>query len=566
MKKLWLPWTIGMILFCLPVHAGYEEPLRLGILALKGQNQEQAITYFEQVIDASDATHAQYVTAFSGRCAAYYRQSFLSQEDEQRQRAIEDCSQAITRQADHQHAYRLRGTVHLTMKNWAQALSDLNVAVALDPQDVLSRQNRGLVKANMDHFEDAMDDFSAAIHLNPNHPWSYYNRGQLYAAQNNHNKAIADFNAFIRLKQDYAPAYRHRGQSWMLSTMYHQAVTDFHKALQLRPTDNTARSYRGITLFLLGHYTEAEKDLRAAVMHSPEDLEYRVWLFLALEWQKRPSQEAFSDADNARDPEQWPDVVSSLLLNKTRDEFALKVAQKTEDPVQRQKRENIILFILGERALRHNLPHEAKHWLQKIGAAQDQISIIQHAAQHRLQKLNIRKGQWAYNLFTINAPKPYPRVAPTIRPPQKPTPDLTYDVAHKVEYHATETIPNITPESVPEEIARRRPPATNTNFGLTREAISEIDFLASRGIVGKRHAKGKFSFMLGSFQNSANADRVLGRVSRTKIPVYIQEVDVNERAHIRVWAGPFTNYSAATRAHKKARTIPGITLGPVNKF
>lgn len=497
MKRRWLTWIVGITLFCIPAFAGYEEKLQAGSLALKKLNQKQAIEHFSQIIDAADATQAQRVAAFSGRCAAHYKQSLISKETRQARQAIDDCSWAIAIQSDYQRAYRLRGTAYLTIGDLDHALSDLNVAVALDPKDYLSLQNRGLVRTNQNHIDTASADFDAAIKINPRHPWNYYSRGQLYASQDHHEQAIADFNRFIRLRQNYGPAYLHRGKSWMLTEQYPQAVADFDKAFHLQPAHKAIQAYRGITLFLLGEYAKAENDLRTAIQNAPQEMENRVWLFLALEWQKKPSNEAFSiETEQLNRVDPWPSLMSDLLLNKISTNDALDSLQKVADLELRRKQESLILFLSGEQALLRNLPDEAKHWFQKISIGQKQMPTIRHATHHALRKLSKQaepKPMQAQSAVTIATPKPDPMAKPAAKlttkpsnkPETKPIQESTPEVTAKT---TDETTPEVTTENTPEAIralireenreANRKkthvstPEVTTEN---TREAIREAN-------------------------------------------------------------------------------------------
>lgn len=524
MKKGWCAWAVVFTFLSLPLYAGHPEDLLAGALALEEQKYSQAVDLFSQIIDASDASHTHRLTAYSGRCAVHYRLGLAGKDPSVVERAVEDCNQAILLQSDHQRAYRLRGASYLTLGKWEQALADLNVAIALDPKDYLSLSDRGLVKANQKQLDSALADYNASLKINPKHRWSYDNRGQLYADQRWHDKAIADFNVFIRAQQDYAPVYLHRGRSWMLTGRYHQAVDDFSVALRLQPNDNMARRYRGITLFLLGQYAEAETELRTALPHMPQDMETRIGLYLTLAWQKKSTDEVFPGEVESLPSDSWPGMVFALMRNTLSDDGLLDTLQKETDPVVRRERKSLILFLLGQRALLNQRPADAKHWLQQIRLEQDYVPTFLHAARHVLHTLDEQGVKEANQPSILKA-------------------SMLSD------------IPSSTPIQGSE-------PAS----GLSVEAMSEIDMLVTQKVTRKSHVKGQFSFKLGAFKNTANADNALAEATRLGLPVYIEEVEINKSTHMRVWLGPFKDRGKAERAYKKIISLHRYNPEPVQKF
>ena len=602
MRRSWLLWVVGVLLcHAFPVYASHPAHLSAGAQAMKEEDQGRAMAFFSRVIDAPDTSRAERLDAFTGRCASRYKQSFVRAETAWVQQAIDDCSQAIALRSDHQRAYRLRGAALLTLGRLDQALSDLDIAVLLDPNDYLSMKNRGLVKANQNRLDAAIVDFDAAIRLNPTHPWSYDNRGQLHAALSRHNKAVADFDLFIRLKKDYAPVYVHRGKSLMLTEQYPQAVADFQEALRLNPAHDSARTSRGITLFFMGKYGEAAQDLRASLQKSPHSIEGRVWLFLNLARQKKSGREAFSGAFERLPPDQWPGVVPALLLGRISDDAALDVVQNVKDEEMRRKQTSLILFLLGERALLHNRPNDAKHWFQQIRMEQHHIPTILHAAHHELRKLYEQQAKGVSPLSSgtgggaalssgtgggvavssdtgggaavssdtgggaavssgtgggaavssdkkaaaVTSEPPLPASAPvSVLVIPKPPP-LLASASHSRTLSAS---------------------AVDSTLGLTAETKAEIDMLVARRVTRNPHTKGEFAFKLGSFRYSANADRALADATRMKFRVYIQAVPVGQERHIRVWVGPFKTHAAAEKARRRLALVPGYKPDPVRRF
>ncbi len=126
----------------------------------------------------------------------------------------------------------------------------------------------------------------------------------------------------------------------------------------------------------------------------------------------------------------------------------------------------------------------------------------------------------------------------------------------------------------PEAIAPPgRGPVADALQDLFLAIIEEIDrhrpvgtrFAEGKGRGNSPHSKGKFTFKVDSFRESANADKALGSATRLKLPVYVEVVDVNQVPHIRVWVGPFDN-SAAAEAARQKMTAEGYHPGTVSHF
>ena len=527
-------WSVLFTLFCLPLYAEPQEDLLAGTLALEKQKHTQAIDLFSKVIDDSDTSQSHRLAAYAGRCAAHYRLGLDSKDSSRVERAVEECTQAILLQSDHQRAYRLRGASYLTLGKLGQALADLNVAIALDPKDYLSLGNRGLVKVNKKQWDNALADYNESIRINPKQLWSYDNRGQLHAIHHWHDKAIADFNVFIHAQQDYAPVYLHRGRSWMLTERYRQAAEDFSMALRLQPQDNTARSYLGMTLFLLGKYTEAETEFRMVLPHRPHDMETRIGFYLTLAWQKKPTDEIFLGEDESLPSDTWPGVIFALMRNTLSNDAALDTLQKESDLVLRRERKNLILFLLGERALLNKRPADAKHWLQQIRLEHSYVPTLLHAAHHELRKLD---------------KQPYTEKARREKSVKSSNQTGVLKATRLSDMPSSTPILGLDPKS-----------------GLSAEAVSEIDMLVARKVTRKSPVKGQFAIKLGSFKNTANADNALAEATRLGLPVYIEEVEVNKDIHMRVWLGPFKELGKAEHAYEKILALRRYKPEPVQKF
>ena len=77
-------------------------------------------------------------------------------------------------------------------QQYADALSDLDEAVRLNPTFDRAYVNRASVYSILREDQMALSDFNRAIELNPTNPIAYFGRGQLFRGLGMIDRAIAD--------------------------------------------------------------------------------------------------------------------------------------------------------------------------------------------------------------------------------------------------------------------------------------------------------------------------------------------------------------------------------------
>lgn len=87
-----------------------------------------------------------------------------------------------------------------TLKQYERAISDLDEAIRLKPDDVTAYRVRGYVYHKLGQNERAIADYTEAIHLDPHYADTYHNRGLAYGNLEQHEQARADFDMAESLK------------------------------------------------------------------------------------------------------------------------------------------------------------------------------------------------------------------------------------------------------------------------------------------------------------------------------------------------------------------------------
>lgn len=136
-----------------------------------------------------------------------------------------------------------------------------------------------------DRIADAITDYDRAIDLDPHFAWAFAHRGDAYQAIASSERAVADYTMALKLDPDYAWALARRGDAYRMMAVedesaadYTRAIADYSEALRLDPHDAETMVFRGQAHLALGNVTEAIADLDKAISLDPTILWARALL------------------------------------------------------------------------------------------------------------------------------------------------------------------------------------------------------------------------------------------------------------------------------------------------
>lgn len=165
--------------------------------------------------------------------------------------AITDYNQAIALDPKLAEAYNNRGAANNNLGKYAEAIADYDQAITLDPKDAVAYSNRGAANNHLGKYAEAIADCTQAIALDPKDAGAYNNRGIAYRNLGKYAEAIADYDQAITLGPELTATYHNRGLARYYLKQYSAAVEDFTKAIELAPTTaayyvNRAEAYRAL--------------------------------------------------------------------------------------------------------------------------------------------------------------------------------------------------------------------------------------------------------------------------------------------------------------------------------
>jgi tetratricopeptide (TPR) repeat protein len=138
--------------------------------------------------------------------------------------------------------YKLRSDAYQGKHQKAQALSDAESAVRIDPSSPWGYIARGL---RSDDDKLAIRDFNDALRLDPKNPLAYLNRGVSYDRILDFDRAIADYTEAIRHNLASEYAYEYRAYAYEHQRNFRAALADLESAVtraKRRPPEDYAKA------------------------------------------------------------------------------------------------------------------------------------------------------------------------------------------------------------------------------------------------------------------------------------------------------------------------------------
>lgn len=143
-------------------------------------------------------------------------------------------TQAISRKEDFTEAYLMRGQVLLEMKQYNEALEDVDFLLKHDSIDEEALRLAAEVQQGLGNEDEAVTYYKKVIDLNPFNEHSYEQIALIHARKKEYAQAIATLDEALEINEK-AQLYQLRGKLKMDSGDKEEALADMKKALELNP-------------------------------------------------------------------------------------------------------------------------------------------------------------------------------------------------------------------------------------------------------------------------------------------------------------------------------------------
>ena len=139
-------------------------------------------------------------------------------------------------------AHAIRGQTLARSGKAADALSEFDQAIALDPNNAQALYGRGLLHQGEKQHQLAIDDFTAANGLTPQRAEPLLGRASSYLALDKAREAAADLDEAAQADPQNAQIWVTRGLAYERLGDRAKAADSYGHAISLRPKDESARS------------------------------------------------------------------------------------------------------------------------------------------------------------------------------------------------------------------------------------------------------------------------------------------------------------------------------------
>jgi tetratricopeptide (TPR) repeat protein len=153
------------------------------------------------------------------------------------------------------HNYRARALESLDRHE--DALHCLNLALAIDPDNIADLRNRAVVLTKLGRFANAVVDYHTALALRPNDPDLLVRRAMAFNQIDRRDEALQDVDRAVALAPNSPDVLNSRVIILDNLGRYTDALTDIDRMLSLQPNHIDAINNSGMILARLGRFKEA---------------------------------------------------------------------------------------------------------------------------------------------------------------------------------------------------------------------------------------------------------------------------------------------------------------------
>ena len=183
--------------------------------------------------------------------------SFLKMFDE----ALKDLNLSKDKDSSNTKLYYYYGKLYLFKGDLDLAIKYYDNAVSKNPKDAFSYDERAIAKGLVNDFAGAIADENIAIAIDSTIQEFYTDRGFAKLKLKEYNEAIKDFNTSLKIMPNQK-AYADRGVAYSLLSQHKRAIEDYTKSLEFNSNDSEVYYYRGISHEAMGNKRETCTDLK----------------------------------------------------------------------------------------------------------------------------------------------------------------------------------------------------------------------------------------------------------------------------------------------------------------
>jgi tetratricopeptide (TPR) repeat protein len=191
-----------------------------------------------------------------------------------RTQAVEAYTEAAALDPGHPLPLVRRAHAEMMLRQYDEALADLERALKLDPQYAEAHIGRGAVFLQMQRYREALLALERGLELDPKSAMGHAHRGRAHLALRDEKAALADFNRAVELDGECGLAFFYRGRISVKQKRHAEAARDLTRAVKLTPDNPFAH---GELAQLLLRNEAGVRDAERASDHARRACELTRW-------------------------------------------------------------------------------------------------------------------------------------------------------------------------------------------------------------------------------------------------------------------------------------------------
>ncbi|MBI5696528.1 MAG: tetratricopeptide repeat protein [Nitrospirae bacterium] len=178
--------------------------------------------------------------------------------------AITAINVALTINPNDAEAHYNKGTYFLEKHRNKEANEEYDRAIKLDPDYLATYRNKGCALDRLGRYDEAIETYKKAINIEPKNAELYYRFGTICGKRGRYQEALAALDKTLEINPDFKDAYYNKGIVYVKLGQDHAAVKMFDKVIEIDPQYALAYYYKGVLLSMLGQSSEASNALLKA--------------------------------------------------------------------------------------------------------------------------------------------------------------------------------------------------------------------------------------------------------------------------------------------------------------
>lgn len=145
----------------------------------------------------------------------------------------------------------------MATQNYARAKDELDELISENNESDYLYYYRAVCSHHVGDFETAMSDLNCALAINPNYLDAYYERGHILSHMGEHDRALGDYSRLVLMAPDKPEYVEARAWEYDKLADHESALEQLKRAEAIAPDRPTLFELRARVLFKLGKYEEA---------------------------------------------------------------------------------------------------------------------------------------------------------------------------------------------------------------------------------------------------------------------------------------------------------------------